>query len=385
MKRKRPTRRLDPVGPNANAFHVHFVDGAFIEITGDLDEEYVVEFIDTRNNERVHLERIRTNHWVRTARRCFTPWQINVYRVKDRRRVYSHHYQSRGKRVYVALESKALGDTLAWFQSAEDFRRQHGCELVCSTFMNGLFREQYPDIRFVEPGETVHDLYAMYRIGWFYRPEGGFDVHLNPRNFREQTLGATATDILGMPYRPVRPRIGSTGWERPFADDYVCIAIHSTAQAKYWNNPTGWSEVVHHLRQRGYRVVLVSAEGLHHMGNEAPAGVTWLPAGDIARVAHSLRHATMFVGIGSGLSWLAWAVGCKTCVISGFSYPYTEAPDMIRVAARPEDCSGCFNRYALDPDDWNWCPDHRGTPRMFECSRNITAGDVIAVLEQHLP
>lgn len=384
MKRKRPTRR-HPARQPANTFQVHFVDGAFVEITGDLDEEYVVEFIDTRNNERVHLERIRTNQWVRTARRWFTPWQVNVYRVKDRRRVFTHRYRSRGRRVYVALESKALGDTLAWFESVEQFRRRHGCDLVCSTFMNRLFREQYPDIRFVEPGETVHDLYAMYRVGWFYRPEGGVDAHLHPRNFREQTLGATAADILGVPYRPVRPHLASAGAARAFADDYVCIAVHSTAQAKYWNNPAGWSGVVNHLRQRGYRVVLISAEGLQHMGNDAPAGVTWWPPGDILGVADCLRHASFFLGIGSGLSWLAWAVGCKTCVISGFSYAYTEAPDMLRVGARPGDCSGCFNRYPLDAGDWHWCPDHRGTPRMFECTRNITAEDVIAALGEHLP
>lgn len=384
MKRKRPTRRVTSVPPTANSFRVHFVDGAFIEITGDLDEEYVVEFIDARNKERVHIERIRTNHWVRTARRYFTPWQINVYRVKDRRLVFSHRYQCRGRRVYVALESKALGDTLAWFESVEQFRRLHGCELVCSTFMNGLFRDQYPGIRFVEPGETVHDLYAMYRIGWFYGPDGEVDRRLHPRNFREQTLGATASDILGLPYLPVRPRIGSESGGRPCAEAYVCIAIHSTAQAKYWNNPSGWGDVVNHLQQQGYRVVLISAEGLEHMGNQAPAGVTWLPPGEIAQVADCLRHAQLFVGIGSGLSWLAWAVGCKTCVVSGFSYPYTEAPDMIRVGARPGDCSGCFNRYPLNPGDWNWCPDHRDTPRMFECSRNITAKDVISAMSEHL-
>lgn len=381
--RHRSTRRPAPAGA-ANSVSFHFVDGAFVEITGDVDEEYLVEFIDTRTNERVHHARIRTNHWVRTARQYFTPWRINVFRVKDRRLVFTHTYDGRGKRVYVAFESKALGDTLAWFQTLEAFRRRHGCELVCSTFMNRLFRDQYPDIRFVEPGDTVHNLYAMYRVGWFYQPGGVVDAQRHPRNFREQSLGETAADILGIPYQPDKPRVASTGGAPPFEDKYVCIAVHSTAQAKYWNNPTGWAEVVIHLLRRGYRVVLLSAEGMQYMGNHAPAGVTPMPPGDLVSVADCLRHASLFVGIGSGLSWLAWAVGCKTCVISGFSYPYTEAPDMIRVSARAGDCSGCFNRHPLDSGNWNWCPDHADTPRMFECTRNITGPDVIALLEQHL-
>lgn len=382
--RKRATRRPLPTRPGGNAVAFHFVDGAFVEITGTVDEEYLVEFIDARNGERVHHARIRTNHWVRTARQFFTPWVINVFRMKDNRKVFTHRYNGLGRRVYVAFESKALGDTLAWFQSLEDFQRQHGCELICSTFMNHLFRDQYPGIRFVEPGQTVHDLYAMYRVGWFNRPDGGIDPNRNPGNFREQPLGESAADILGIPYRAQRPRIATAGSERPVAGKYVCIAVHSTAQAKYWNNPTGWSEVVSHLQQRGYRVVLLSAEGVSYMGNDAPSGVTVLPPGNLVEVADRLRHAAMFVGIGSGLSWLAWAVGCKTCVISGFSLPYTESPDMIRVSARPGDCSGCFNRHSLDMGDWNWCPEHKNTPRMFECTRNITSQDVIEKLLPHL-
>lgn len=382
--RQRRTRRPRPASPAGNRVQFHFVDGAFVEITGDVDEEYLVEFIDSRTGERVHHARIRTNHWVRTARQYFTPWRINVFRAKGHQRVFTHQYDGRGRRVYVAFESKALGDTLAWFQTVEAFQRQQGCELICSTFMNGLFRAQYPDIRFVEPGETVHNLYAMYRVGWFCLPQGEIDFNRNPRDFRQQPLGESAADILGVSYQPIRPRIASAGNERPIPEKYACIAVHSTAQAKYWNNPSGWSEVVTHLLQRGYRVMLLSVEGMQYMGNHVPAGVTPLPPGDIVRVADWLRHATVFVGIGSGLSWLAWAVGCKTCVISGFSLPYTEAPDMIRAGARPGDCSGCFNRHPLDPGDWNWCPDHKNTPRMFECTRNITGQDVIALLAPHL-
>ena len=380
----RHTSRRRNTGLPGNTCRFSFVDGAFVEITGDVEEEYLVQFIDTRTNELVHHALIKNNHWVRTARQFFTPWQIKVFRSKNQQLLFSHLYDCQDQRVYIALESKALGDTLAWFQCLEDFQRQHRCVLICSTFMNGLFQEQYPGIQFVDPGETVHNLYAMYRVGWFYLPSGDIDLNKNVKNFRQQSLGESGADILGVPYTPARPRTSSSGLERPFVDDYVCIAVHATAQAKYWNNPTGWPEVVAYLRQRGCQVVLLSSEGASYMGNDAPADVVQLPPGDINIVANYLRHAKMFVGVGSGLSWLAWAVGCKTCVISGFSHPYTEAFDMIRIAAKPDGCSGCFNRYPLDPGDWLWCPDHKNTPRMFECTRNISGGDVIAVLSQHL-
>jgi autotransporter strand-loop-strand O-heptosyltransferase len=384
MKKHSHSKSHHQTASVVNHCNFHFVDGAFVEITGDVDEVYLVQFIDTRSSEIVHQAEIKNNHWVRTARQYFTPWKINVFRLKDHHLLFTHSYDCQQKRVYIAFESKALGDTLAWFQLVEDFQSQHGCQLICSTFMNGLFKDKYPNIQFVEPSETVHNLYAMYRVGWFYLSNGEIDFNRNVSNFRLQPLGESAADILGLPYRPVRPRVNVPDLGSPIVNNYLCIAVHSTAQAKYWNNPTGWTELVAYLRQRGYQVVLLSNEGLSYMGNQAPADVIQLPPGNISIIANYLRYAKLFVGIGSGLSWLSWAMGCKTCVISGFSYPYTEVEDMIRIAAHPDGCSGCFNRYVLDASDWQWCPDHKNTPRMFECTRNISAQEVVAKIAVHL-
>jgi autotransporter strand-loop-strand O-heptosyltransferase len=363
-----------------NAFSVGFVDGALLEVTGPVDEAYHVAFVDGRTGEVVHAGEIRNDHWIRTARQYFTPWRVSVRRVSDGELVFTHEYACRDRRVYVALESKALGDTLAWMPAVEAFQAKHGCRMVCSTFTNGLFREQYPEIEFVEPGTTVHDLYAMYRLGWFYRDDGTIDPDRNPTDFRTRPLGAGACDVLGLPFVERRPRLPAVADEPPIAEPYVCIAIHATAQAKYWNHPTGWSELAAWLRGRGFRVVLLSREGVEHMGNVAPADVDVLPEGPLEDVMRLLRHATLFVGVGSGLAWLAWAVGCRTCLVSGFSLPHSEMADCIRVFPRGDVCAGCFNRHRLDPGRWDWCPDQQGTPRMFECTRAIGSEQVIAAI-----
>ena len=165
---------------------------------------------------------------------------------------------------------------------------------------------------------------------------------------------------------------------------YVCIAVHSTAQAKYWNNRTGWSEVISHLQNKGYEVILLSKEGMDYMGNKAPEGVIQIPEGPIEQIINYLKYAQLFIGIGSGLSWLSWAVGCQTCLISGFSYPYTEMQECIRISANNSLCRGCFNQYKLDPSDWNWCPDHKNTPRMFECTKSISGQQVISAIQDFL-
>ena len=34
------------------------------------------------------------------------------------------------------------------------------------------------------------------------------------------------------------------GDDRPIADPYICIGVQATTQAKKWNNPDGWIEIV---------------------------------------------------------------------------------------------------------------------------------------------
>ena len=66
------------------------------------------------------------------------------------------------------------------------------------------------------------------------------------------------------------------------------------------------------------------------MGNAAPEGIIDrsgnFPLSD--RINY-LAHADAFIGVGSGLSWLAWASGTKVVMISGFSKPHTEFEDEI--------------------------------------------------------
>jgi autotransporter strand-loop-strand O-heptosyltransferase len=226
----------------------------------------------------------------------------------------------------------------------------------------------YPELEFVSPGEVVQNIYALYRVGWFY------DQNKEPEVPHTISMQKAATNILGLEYKEVRPRLKTKPVEKV---KQVVIAIHSTAQAKYWNNPTGWQEVVDYLINKGYVVKLISKEGIDYMGNIAPNGVDIHPNGSIESVMEEMLKSEFFIGIGSGLSWLSWSLNIPTVIISGFSEPFAEMEDCIRVSAPEGKCSGCFNRHRLNAGDWNWCPDHKGTERQFECTKSITAQMVI--------
>ena len=363
-----------------NKIVYHFVNGPYVEIKGNLPKEYLIKFIDTLTNKVIYETSIKNNMWTRSNVQYFVNWKIEVW--EDGNLFFQHEYNAKGKRVFVAMDSKALGDTLAWIPMVDEFRKKHQCELILSTFHNKMFEDQYTDIEFVEPGTTVSNLYSMFALGLFYNEDGSINLFKNPNNFREQPLQKMASDILGLDPIEVKPLLPQKDVQKD--DKLITIAIHGTAQPKYWNNPKGWQDVVDWLNSRGYTVKLLSREDDNYMGNKHPTGIIKHPAGTLESVMDEMRKSKAFIGIGSGLSWLSWGLGTKTVLISGFSYDWAEMQDCVRITPPKDKCGGCFNRMKLDAGDWNWCPDHKGTERQFECTKSITSEMVIKELEKFL-
>jgi len=362
-------------------FSVNFIKGAFLEIHGDSQnkENYTVQFINKKNNSLIYETKLKVNCWAKPSISYFIDWKIIV---KDSlgKIIYTHELDLKNKRVYIALCSSSLGDTLAWFPIIEEFRKLSGAEIICSTFHNNLFEENYTELEFVVPGTSVESLYAMYEIGWFYDKNGEVDYNKTPFDFKKYNLQHTATNILGMQrLNQIRPNLvhNHTNIKKKKS---VCIAVHSTAQTKYWNNPSGWQDVVNYLNKNGYEVILISKESGVYMGNKAPDGVIDR-SGDfpLSDRIKDLLECEFFIGIGSGLSWLSWALNVKTVIISGFSEKYSEYCD-IRII-NENVCHGCFNNYKLDPSEWNWCPVFKNLEDKFICTKEITSNYVIKEID----
>lgn len=354
------------------------IDGMFVEILGTIKKKYRVLFKNTSTGNIEYVTEMENNCWARCSIDYYVDWDIIVEDITSNE-TYHYSMDFTDERIYIALDSKSVGDTLAWIPYVEEFRKKHNCKVICSTFHNDLFRESYPFVEFVSPGSEVHNIMAMYTIGLFYTQEGPYNAHQHPRNPATIPLQQIASDILGLEYMEIRPRLPDMDVE---ADDrLITIAIHSTAQAKYWNNTTGWQEVVDWLLERGYTVKLLSQEEDGYMGNNNPVGAIQFPKSSIEDVIVELKRSKFFIGLSSGLSWLSWAAGIPTVLISGFTDPVTEMKDCIRISAPVGKCSGCWSRHKFNPGDWNWCPDHKGTPRQFECSKSITAADVISAIQ----
>jgi autotransporter strand-loop-strand O-heptosyltransferase len=322
---------------------------------------------------------------VNSTKRYYVRFRLEAWQQGES--VYVHEYSAADREVMVQFPVGTLGDTVGWFPYAVKFKEQHGCRLTCAMAerLIPLFRDAYPDITFVTHEEVKPErYYATYSMGLFFDDK---DFIFQPSDFRHVGLHRTAGYILGVDPTEVPPKIVYADDSRPIAEPYVVIAVQSTTQSKYWNNPTGWHDIIGMLKDAGYRVVCIDQKRTHGTGlvwNHIPHGAED-ETGDrpIVERARWIKHAAFFVGLSSGLSWLAWATGTPIVMLSGFTHPTNEFDTPYRVI-NYHACNSCWNdvRHRFDHSDFLWCPRHKGTPRQFECTRLITAEHVKATIRR---
>ncbi len=379
---------IKPLFPKNNVYST-FINGAKIEVLGDIEKNYKVQFIDRNTDKLVHETEINNNMWSKLNKQYYIDCLIKVIDLETNE-IIEHTFDAKDKRVYIHFASKALGDTIAWVPYAEEFRKKHKCKLIISTFHNEMFEENYPDIKFIKPGTPQDDLYAMYEVGWHYDEEGNIDHNRNPLDFRKIPLQGAAYDILGLEPEEIKPKLTFKNTGSTVEGDYVVIAPHGSSHAKYWNYPGGWQAIIDHLNSKGYKVVMITQEPLGDKWHDSKLGGTLTGVIDktgnhpLSERANDMLNAKAFIGIGSGLSWLAWALETPVVMISGFSEAYSEFKDCKRISSPKNKCSGCFNRTRLDAGDWEWCPDHKNTNRMFECTKSIIPSTVINAIDIQL-
>lgn len=303
--------------------------------------------------------------------------------------VFSHDYDAKGKRVLMKFAGTALGDFLAWFPYAEAFREKHGCELyvLMDEKYAEILRAGYPDIHFLTLKDKRPDnLYATYYVGLFAPWD---NRELQPVDWRVVGLQAHAAYLLGVEPMERRP------WLLPSAEaeklrpkePYVCIAAQATAQCKYWNNASGWMDVAAYLKKLGYRVLCVDRDrvvtnGIY--GNTIPYGAEdFTGERTLQERVDLISGAEFFIGLASGLSWLALGAGVPVVMIVGFTAPGTEFSTPYRIQ-QFHTCHSCANDQRNEHvyEDFGACPHHRGTDREFECTRCISPESVKKAIDR---
>jgi len=348
----------------------HNVGGYHVELRGSSPEIFNIELLDSSDNI-IYQSNISCGVFCKLNINYYDKWKYRLY--KDTKIIKEDTLNLNQSRVYISFESKSLGDTIAWIPYCEEFRKKHNCEVIVSTFWNKFFESKYSELQFVEPGSIVHNIKAMYNLGWFYNKEK------EPELPNTIPLQKTATNILGLNFYEIKPEIDFQIQNRIFKEKYVTIATHSTAGCKYWNNPNGWQNLINYLLSYGYKVLHVSKEPTDLIG------VTQLKDTSIGNTMSAIHHSEFFIGLSSGLSWLSLALNKHVVMISNFTENDHEFVSNCTRITNKNVCNGCWNNpmFKFDKGDWNWCPEHKDTDKQFECHKQITSEMVIDKI-QHL-
>jgi len=363
-----------------NIFELNMQKNPYLSVKGSIPAEYKINFIDNDTHAIHYSNDISTGGWVACGLDYYVNWRVEAINIETGNIDFEYEQDFTNKNVFVWFDTVALGDTLAWMPVVEEFRKKHKCKMYCSTFWNDYLVESYPETSFIVPESGFNDFVSSYRIGFFeLSPQ-------SPVDMKDVSLQNLCAGILGIKdFKETRCKIKVKETETELEKPYVCIGTQSTAQAKYWNYLGGWDKVVDFLSEKGYNVVCIDKHPSFGQGeyfNVVPKNAIGRHDRSLDQTIATLDGAEFFIGLGSGLSWLAWALNKHVILISGFSNPKSEFYSKCVRLHNNDVCNSCYNRHKFDPSDWSWCPDHKNTDRMFECSKNISPEEVYGAIEQ---
>lgn len=287
-------------------------DSPKVIVNGEPNEQYIVQFIDSFG-VLFSSGTYKSNELILGGRQWYNDWVIIVRDIDDNI-LFTDKFDAKGKTVFIKLDSYALGDTISWIPFIEEFRVKHECNVICSTFYNDILIDAFPNILFATPNTQIENIYAQYYVG----ASNDGNLKYSPIISDENPLQKTVSDILGLPYKEIKPdltpvikdyiKFGVNKREKK----YVCISEYGSRESKMWKEGIdGWQIVVDYLIDNGYDVLVISKEptkleNVINLTGDKPLKDRMI----------DLYNCEFFMGVSSGLSVLAWSLGKHVFMIS---------------------------------------------------------------------
>ena len=293
------------------------------------------------------------------------------------------------KTVCIHLLSNSMGDTIASTPYVSEYQKKHDVNVIFNINDPYIFllNECYENIQFVGRNDVIE-----------------YDEKIDIDYVFNKSIQGGYAEQLGFENPPyIRPVVSIPKLLRPIKNKYVALGVHSTCQIKYWNHPNGlmsqgdstnWNELSAILRKRGYTPVTVEKDELYGLSpfyNGVPSKSNKQIGKSLLDAVNIINHSEFYIGLSSGMSWVAHALGKKVVMISNFTEDWNEfdlsLDDYIRITNKSV-CHGCWNKvnveHTFNKNDWYWCPLHKDTERQFECHKSITVNDVMEKIENWL-
>lgn len=282
------------------------------------------------------------------------------------------------KKILVIIKSYSIGDTIAALPYVEKFQSVNSNDDVyikINAWLIPFFESVYTTLKFISDyGNDVFDKVIELEY-----------------NFNKNIQQGYAEGLGFFDFEYIRPKILTPELQRPIKGKYVTMGVHSTSQLKYWNHPLReksqpmapyWDELCGMIRKKGYTPVVVEQNemfGWPPYRNGLPSKANKKFGQSFLESMNYIYHSEFFIGLSSGMSWVAHAMGKPVAMIANFTEDWNEfdlsTPDYKRITNKSV-CHGCWNtvnkEHSFDMSDWYWCPRHKGTEKQFECHTSIT-------------
>lgn len=336
--------------------------GVEIKTPTDIDEVWTIRLYNESSGDILIEVKLPPGGYYSTPVKYYVKWKIEA---TCKSRVFTHVYDCRGRYVLFKMTHTAIGDCIAYLSQVQAFVELHKCKpiIYAQKWFIDLFKPAYPDYTFCEGEDEFSGMpiYATYFLGIIFDPRYIHAFAKYP--YQQFGLQHVAGNILGMPYNvePQAPHVVVTR-EVELKRPYVAISYSGSKACKVWQNPMGWEAVIKHLNERGFDVMCIDRDSVIGM----PGSFVRKPNGVIDMVGqfplqervNQISGASFFIGMASGLAWLAWCCRKPVVMISGFSRPSMEFYTPYRVYNEENLCNDCWGDSSIQfyHHDWNWCP-----------------------------
>ena len=379
-----------PVMQAVDELTFDFNDGLRVNIPKKTKGKYRIVFADMNSGLVVYSSNVEAGSYVASVKKYCIDWKLMIYDQNNLQKpVFEHEMNLEGRNVLFPIPEGAMGDTIAWFSYIVKFTEKRKCNsyVVMMPWMRTIFEPQYPDIHWITK-EQAKDFkpYATYRVGLYFCEES---QDYQPMDFRKTGLHHTVGYMLGFGPKELGdfpPKV-DLSHERIIKEKYVVIATKASSACKFWNNRSGWREVIAHLKEKGYRVLCIDKDhevGVNECWYEMPYGAEDFTGNrPLQERIDIIKDADLFIGMSSGLAWLAWC--ClppeKIIMINTFTEAWNEFD--CRHIQNLHVCHGCWNdcRYSFEHKNFLYC---KHEDDRFACSKYISSEMVISEVDEAL-
>jgi len=219
------------------------------------------------------------------------------------------------KDILLHFDSFCLGDTICFSAFIESFIKFHKTKKVyITTFFSHLFIKEGDGYEFIAATQNDKFLKVDKLINVGYRKES-----------LEHTIEGMMYAVKDTMFIPQDTKPGKCPVipkERKVQNSKITIAPESLKKIAVWdyNGVEGWQTVVDELKNRNYEVFNISYEDTIKLKNV----YDFHNFDDINISLNHILESKIFIGLSSGLAWLAWAYEVPVVMISNFTKTFNE-------------------------------------------------------------